>query len=716
MSELPLANNTKAQKAARTPNALSRALFEIADKENRRFFLWVPVCFGTGIAVYFFLPKEPSLQPVIAAVLLAGILFVFSRSHFLIAPICAAVFLAVLGFADAMLRTHLAAAPVIEKESRLVEVTGWLERVIPRAKGERLLIRPTNITKLPKDAWPYRLRLQNNVKGGTFRPGDAVKLKAILRPLPEPVRPQGFDFARRAWFQRIGGVGYTIAAPEQLNLAGPPPWDLALNSRVEILRQALSNRIRASLPGPAGATADALITGNRGGITEAHLESLRQSGLAHILAISGLHMALMAGALFWLLRAGLALSAPLTLSIPIKKWAAVLALGGGLFYLLISGSSLSAIRAFVMIAIMFTAVLMDRRALSLRNVALAAMTILLLWPEALFDVSFQMSFAAVTALIAYYEWSLARKEKDSAGSTGRTHVLQRLPLSLFRYLRGLATTTIVASIAIAPFAAFHFHRLAEFGLIANIAAMPIVALIIMPAALLSLLAMPFGLEAFPLAAMGQGIGWVFAIADHVRSISGAVRAVPAIPGWSLGLITLGGLWLLLWRTNWRYGGLALIAAGVVTAAFHEAPDILIERDAKTFAIRATDGTLSAPKRRGGLYSLEQWLRADGDLRSVAQAQNGNGYRCDRLGCIARVKEKLVSFILHPAALEEDCTLGDVIIITWPLFRPCSQSALIIDKRALTQKGAHALYIEKEKIKVETAADFRGVRPWSATNR
>ena len=323
-------------------------------------------------------------------------------------------------------------------------------------------------------------------------------------------------------------------------------WDIRAWSVIERLRHGIGPRITAVLPGQTGAIANALITGARGGISEATNSAFRDSGLMHILAISGLHMAIMAGSVFYLVRLLLAAMPALALLYPIKKWAAVAAMLGALAYLLISGSSFATVRSAIMISIMFIAVLLDRPALALRNVVLAALLILIAFPESLFDVGFQMSFAAVLALICVYEearksrvWSLL-PERPSAW--------------LLLFVGGIIATTLIASTAVAPFAAYHFHKSQQYAVLANLIAIPICNFIVMPAALASLLAMPLGLEAAPLRVMGWGIDGMLWTAERVASLPGAVLHIPAMPTPAFLAIIGGGLWLALWQTRWRVLG------------------------------------------------------------------------------------------------------------------------------------------------------------------
>jgi len=234
--------------------------------------------------------------------------------------------------------------------------------------------------------------------------------------------------------------------------AGEAPLTLRVSAAVARLRQAIGRRIVEALPGQAGAIANALITGERGGISEATNQAFRDSGLFHILSISGLHMVIMAGAVFFSIRLLLAAIPAIALRYPIKKWAAAAAMLGAFGYLMISGAAFATVRSYIMISIMFLAVMLDRPALALRNVALAALAILLVWPESLFDPGFQMSFAAVVALVAAYEW-LRQREEQRAAVTMRGSLRQ-----LLLFFGGIITSTLIASLAVAPFGIYHFHK------------------------------------------------------------------------------------------------------------------------------------------------------------------------------------------------------------------------------------------------------------------
>lgn len=676
--------------------------------EADRYFLWIPVCLGAGIGIYFGLEREPPAILAASLVVAALGLVILARPRPLAGALAWGLLLVALGFADAKLRTVLVDAPAIERATGVAAVEGWIERVEPRQpRGHRVTLRVQRIAGRPDGKTPHRIRVTTLKATAIPSAGTAVTVRAVLRPVPEPVQPGGFDFARRAWFARLGAVGFAVSDFEPSPSTEAAPWGLTFWTWINGVRAAVAQRIRAVLPGEAGAIAVALITGERGGISQPTLAAMRHSGLAHVLAISGLHMAMIAGTLFWLARAAMAAVPALALRYPIKKWAAVAAMLGGLLYLGLSGAGIATQRAFLMITVFFLAVLLDRPALTLRNVALAATALLLVFPESLLDVSFQMSFAAVTALVAVYE-VLTRR----APAPRPDGLAARALTGAFRYLGGIALTTVVASLAVAPFAAFHFHKLAQFSLLANLAAMPLFGLLVMPAALAVLLALPLGLEALPLRVMAWGLDRLIDVAETVSAWDGAVLHVAAMPTASLVLLTLGGLWLMLWRGRWRSAGLVFAATGLAIAAEPSRPDMLIDRDGKAFAVRTEQGGLEKLATKGSRYSLEKWWLADGqgEAADAAPAAQSTG-RCDALACIARVRGKTVAIVKHPAALDEECRMADVVVSQIPVRGRCPKARVVVDRFDLSAEGAHALYFDGQSIRTETVATWRGDRPW-----
>jgi competence protein ComEC len=373
---------------------------------------------------------------------------------------------------------------------------------------------------------------------------------------------------------------------------------------------------------------------------------------------------------------------------------------------MISGAAFATVRSYIMISIMFLAVLLDRPAVALRNVALAALAILLVWPESLFDPGFQMSFAAVVALVAAYEW-LRQREEERAAVTMRRSLRQ-----LLLFFGGIITSTLIASLSVAPFGIYHFHNTQQFAILANLVAIPICNLIVMPAALASLVAMPFGLEAAPLRVMGWGIEAMVWCANWVAGLPGAVGRVPAIPTYAFVLVIVGGLWCALWGTRWRLIGLVPIVLGLMLAPTGRRPDVLIGRGGSIVAVRTDTGQLSALAGRGSNFELARWLEHDGDSRPQAEAAKASAFRCDAHGCTARVKGMLLAVANSPVAVRDDCAAASILVLRFARPKGCKAVGPLIDADDIAAKGAHALYIGGGQVRIETVADTRGDRPWA----
>lgn len=679
--------------------------------ERARWALWIPVMFGIGIGAYFALPAEPAsyIGPSLTVVLAIGA--VLSRR----VPVALFAFLAfaiaAAGFATAQLRTLSVDAPVLDRRIGPVAVEGRALSVETRETGRRIVLDRLKIGRLAAERTPARVRITLSGKDNTpaILPGDRVRLLAILSPPPEPAAPGAFDFARQAYFQQFGGVGFAVGKRTEVSrdAAGG-----GIRIAIERLRRTVTLKIFKALRDTNGATAGvaaALLTGDRGAIPERVLQDMRDSGLAHLLAISGLHIGLVAASVFFAVRLLLAAMGNLALRQPIKKWSAVAALIGAFGYLLLSGATVPTQRAFIMTGIVLLAILLDRTAISMRLVAWAAFLILLLRPESLLSASFQLSFAAVIALVAVYEGLSPRLGGWLADGIWRRRLLL--------YGATIVITTVVAGAATGPFALYHFNRLALYGVAANLLAIPLMGFWIMPFGVAALCLMPLGLEQFPLAAMGWGIDAVLAIAAEVASWPGAVALAPSIPVGALAAIFLGGLWLCLWRGRGRLAGVPVTAAGLAAFFIATPPDIWIGRDGKLTAIRLDGNTLAVSSLSRGSFERDMWRRRAAVETEIGYPREGydatGAIACDGRGCVATVKGKRVAVLRDPAALAEDCGIADIVIAEFPIRRwQCRGPETVIGRFDLWRHGAHAVRIGANGIKVERASAARGDRPWS----
>lgn len=679
--------------------------------ERERLTLWLPVLFAFGIGGYFSLSQEPPLWiggASLGTLLMLGLALRRKRpgANMVFGVVLSAAALAA-GFGAAQWRTARVDAPMLTGRIGPTGVTGRIVSVESFPKGIRITLENPRITGLGPARTPKRVRLRLRGDQPELSPGDWVRVRAGLSPPAAPAAPGAFDFQRQSFFRQLGAVGFGLG-PAVVIDEGDNAARGAFSIGLAKMRRDITERIFRGLEGSRGAVAAALMTGERKAVPKPLMKAIRDSGLAHLLSISGLHVGLISGILFFGLRATLALFPVLALRYPIKKWAAGAAILGALAYALIAGATVPTQRAFLMISLVLAAVLFDRRGLSMRMVAWAAFVILLFRPESLLGASFQLSFAAVTALIAAYE---LLRDRDMALS-GKKSWKRRL---LF-YLAGVAFTTLIAGLATAPFALYNFNRIAAYGLVANLIAVPVTALWTMPWAVISFMLMPFGLESLGLTPMGWGIGVIIDVAKGVSSWPGAVSLVPAMPVTGLILITFGGLWLCLWRTKLRLFGVAGLVAGAMTLFLVRPPDILIEGRGKLMAVRTDKGGLALSSLRTAKFTRKIWQRRMG-LQEAGISWSKKGFSdkrlsCDGLGCLYRIGGKLIALAARGEALVEDCQTADIVISAVPVRRACPSPGLVIDRFDLWRNGAYALWFGPGgAVRVESVNAKRGERPW-----
>src|SRR5437588_10481592 len=547
--------------------------------EGDRRILWLPVFFGTGIALYFTLTSEPAIWIGGAATLATAAIAVGLRRRPALRNAAVALAFVAAGFAvmqqarlehgSAMLGRRLGPAPI----------TGKIVDIDVLDRGWRIIVAPDPLPGLAADAQPHRLRLRIAATSDALQPGDRVSLKAQLYPVPAQLLPGGRDMQRELYFAGIGGVGYSYGAAHRV--AGEDNAGGGWREWLLRLRAAMTARINAALPGSTGGVASAVITGKRGTMAEEVKEAFRQSGLSHLLAIAGLHLGLVGGFVFFAVRGGLALIPWLALRYPIKKITAIVTLIVLFCYLMISGAAIPTERAFVMNGIVFAAIVIDRLRISMRICALAAMVVLVLDPASLVGVSFQMSFGAVVALIAVYEtWGSQLARFFHQGSFGH---------KALGYCGAVAVTTVIATVGTEPFAIYHFHHLVLYSPLANVIAVPISAMWTLPWGVVACLLMPFGLEGLALTPMGWGIDVTIAVAQWVQSLPGNVWSMPRLPTFGVILVALGGCWLCLWQQRWRYWGIAGIAAGMAMMLLTRPPDLVLSDFGRFLAARTPEG-------------------------------------------------------------------------------------------------------------------------------
>ncbi|CAM4042875.1 ComEC/Rec2 family competence protein [Palleronia rufa] len=666
------------------------------DTQRGGLFLWSPVCLAVGIGLYFALPVEPdpTAWAVLATALAAG--GAAMAAGFWRWPLLVAVMLVGAGLGLAGVRSALVAGPVLDfryygaVEGRVVEVDRSGSDK-PRMTLDRVVLERT-----PPDRTPRRVRisLHGDQRWLSPAPGNVVIVTAHLSGPEGPVEPGGFDFQRMAWFEGLGAVGYARTPALLLEPSGR-------GLPVARLRAHMTAAIVAALPGDAGAFAAAITTGDRSSIETATLDALRASNLAHLLAISGLHMGLLTGLVFGALRVILALF-PASVGWPAKSIAAMGALAAGAAYLALSGGNVATQRAFIMAAVMLVAVLVGRRAMTLRAVAIAALIVLVLRPDALTGPGFQMSFAATTALVVAFRFIRDR-------GTGPRGAVLTWAFALF-------VSSAVAGAATAPVGAAQFNQLSPYGLVANLVSVPVMGLTIMPAALLAAVLAPLGLAWIGLALMEPGIRWILLVATRVAALDGATVPVPSPPPFTLALLALGALWLILWHGRVRWIGAAPVLAAFAMWSAVERPTVLVAPSAALVGIMGPEGrALSKP--RGAGFAARVWLENDGDPTDQPAAAERPGW--DQATGQARTDlgGTVLWHVYGRGGIERAqalCTSGNVVVSSQPVPQP--GDCLMLDPRTLEKTGSVAIYAGGEGLRIVTARERAGLRPWNGADR
>jgi competence protein ComEC len=548
----------------------------VAEVAPGRLGHWLPVAFGVGIIIYFTAAHEPLWWAAVALTIVLSGATALVRARPVAMPVMLALSATAAGFTTATIKTLAIDHPILRHPAFGVDIAGWVEAREERARSDRITVRVNRIEGRRLDEAPDRVRL--SVRKNTMPPvGAYVTLKARLSPPLTALRPGGHDFSRDMFFQRIGASGFVTGEMKIIEPPAAAGFSLKYAAFIEGIRDAVDQRIRAVLPGDPGSIGSALLTGKRDASSTPVFDAMFISSLGHVLSISGYHMAVVAGIVFFIVRGALALIPAVALRHPIKKWAALAALAAATFYLLLSGAEVATQRSYYMIVIVYYMivivlgdVLLDRAVLTFRTLAIAAIAVLLLAPEAVVHPSFQMSFAATLALIAGYQNGVPWKLTDADTSRGA-----RIALWGVDHLAGLIFASLLAGLATTPYAAYHFHRTAPYGVISNLLAMPVASAVVMPAGIVALVAMPFGFDGMFWKLMGWGIDWMDAVALWVASLPGAVGQVVAFGTGPLLLCTAGLMIVCLLRTPLRWCGAFVAALAVVWGLATPRPDVLI---------------------------------------------------------------------------------------------------------------------------------------------
>ncbi len=663
------------------------------EAERGRFVPWLSVCMGLGVVAYFDLPAEPNGWAGVAAVLVALLACVAGWR----APVMRAVALAGLAAALGFLSGQAATAralPIEPLPTRAVVLTGVVRGVDLLPEGRRVTLAEV---RLEPDKPPLARLIRVRLHRADLAPlgaGDRIRVRSLIRPPSSPAYPGGWDLQRDAFFSGLGGSGYALNPSEMLERA-PPRGGTAM---LQGVRDWIASRAMAGLPGPAGAVAATLLTGTTTAIPQRDREAFRDSGLAHLLAVAGLHIGIVMGLVMGATRLALALSERTALHWPTKAIAAGTALAVGGAYLLLTGAHLPIIRSFAMACLVTLGLVLGRRALSLRGLALAAAALMLLAPNEVVGVSFGMSFSAVLALIAGYEALrplLARLHGDGWGRRFLSHVV------------ALAVTSMLAGSASAPFGAYYFGHFQLYFIIANVAAVPLTAFWVMPLGLIALVLMPLGIEPLALVPMGWGIEGILWIGRTVAAWPSATLAVPHMPAWGLCVFSLGLAWLGLWRSRVRLAGVPVMLIGLLSPIVAPAPDILISSEARLIAMRA-ERTYLISQSGASKFIREAWQShlAAGPLLPL---RTGEPASCGPDFC--RLLRGETQTLILRTRVQPDCAGVDLLVSAEPARGECPAGVPYVDRFSVWRDGAIAIWLTEAGPRIVSDRAYRGDRPW-----
>ncbi len=706
---IPLA---AAPQRARAWKALWRAVRAEGAAQVDRWPLWTPVAFGGGCGLYFGLRAEPPAWAAYAAAAVSVAAALAARRLPRRAPaiVLSLIACCVLGFAASVLRARLVAGPIAPASLGMRTVEAWVvDNAGNGAHGSRVLLAPVFIQGLRPAQTPLRMRL--TLKGPPPPPGTAIRVRALVDPPPAPASPGSYDFARDSYFESIGAVGFALGEVRTINLP-MPPWRLRWDMTINGWRWGLANRIIDRVGDRYGGIVVSMTTGHEAWIHAEDLQSFRDSGLAHLLSISGVHMAIVGGFAFFAARLFVAAWPWLALRVPGKKVAAAFAMGAVGLYLVVSGAPAPAERSAVTAAVAFAAILLDRRALSLNSLAVAALFVLARHPEQIVQPGFQMSFAATAALVALAEVWPRRLSEISAP----------WPIRLFQHLKDWVVAgfmvSLVAGTATGPFAIQHFNRTANYGLLANLIESPISSFITMPALAVGALLESVRLGGPFLVLAGWGVRATLTVSDFVARLPGAVVIIPSAPAVALPISFLGLMFACLWRGRLRWLGVP-VAAAVLLWPRADPPLVWVASDGTDVIVR--NGARAVVLRADAkAFAVDLWTKRRG-LKPADPKVLAEHFACDRKGCtptapLSGVRVGGWWWRKSPPAdrMAQLCGGADLVVFRGVIDRvpaPCAH-ALVLDATDFERRGAMELWRRRGRWVALSNADVRGDRPWT----
>jgi len=685
-------------------SAIMAGLDALFDRERDQLVLWLPVALGTGIALWFAIPtREGWIAGMLALLGGAALSVALLGNHRPGRALATFLVIAAAGFVLIWWRaSHIKAQPI--NRPIVAQFDARVESIDVLAARDmvRLVLAPVQEEGLPSR---LRVNVDQVYAPGGIAPGMLVRIRARLMPPPAASLPGAYDFARIAWFKGIGATGRALGPVSSVR----PGITDSFSRRLAGTRAALTAHIQERLAGSQGGIAASFVTGDQGAISEEDADAMRTSGLAHLLSISGLHVSVVIGATMMLVMRLLALSPYLALRWPLPVISAAIAALAGIAYTMLAGAEVPTIRSCIAALLILAALALGREAMTLRLVATGALIVLIFWPESIVSPSFQLSFSAVTALVAFHEYPsvkalFRRREEDWFWR-------------LARNMSALLLTGVIIELALTPVALYHFHRTGLYGSIANVIAIPLTSLVIMPLEALSLLADALGIGDPLWWLTGKSVTILIGLAHHVSALPGAVAALPSMPLAAFSCMVTGGIFICLWRTRLRLAGIPMFASGAILAFLTAVPDLLITGDGRHIAIRVSGEDMALLRPRAGDYvrdmigeasagtaalAIERLptARCSADLCRVALEKGGQHWRL-----LATRSPYLVEWL----AMIDACRAADIVVSDRRLPDACNPRWLKIDRRSLRDTGGIAISLSPFSLRtVRTKTDDH---PW-----
>lgn len=682
---VPLSPADQPQAKPRAPSLRASVLDAL---HERRAFILLPFALLAGVIVSAQLPDEVPPQVLAAGWILLALGGVWARHGLAAARMMVLLGAAWTGLCLLPLHAALWGTEMLQRPA-YGTYEARVDEILSEAQGETRAIL-SQITPTAGDRELPVRRARVVIRGGLdLSPGDVIEGPFRFAPVPGPVYPNGFDSQFHAYFDGIGAYGNSTQTP-RITATGSE-W--ALDHVVDTVRRGISGRIDAVLPQPSAGIARAIINGDQSAVTDEVREVMATAGIVHVLSVSGLHLTIVAGGVFWLVRLLLAGVGPIASRFPVKRLAAGAGVLAALLYFAISGGNVAAFRSTLMILLVFGAVLAGRRALTMRNVAIAALIVITTDPASVFRPSFQLSFAAVVALVGAYENFRSERTRDAGALT-----------HIWRYVWGIAGTSLVAGAATVLFSVYHFQQTSPLGVVGNLVSLPLVGFVMMPAAAASVLAMPLGMEGPFLVTMGWSIDRMVEMAAIVSSWSEHLRASPLLTPLAL-LIGLAALaWFAFFRNGWRLLGPMLAVPAVVLFAQDRPPDVLIADTTQAVAIRGPSG-LELADGKPQSFALDVWRETYADPIALPAATS-----CDSVACVGASNVGFThALVRDPAGFAEECG-RDLVIAR--IRAPSWCAATIVDADDLADRGVHWLRWDAGQRQFEVRPAITGLdRDW-----